>query len=61
MQTENEKLKEFLGDIENWRLPSYTQIMRHMGWKSKNSAAKALKKLKENGYEPRQKAVRMVR
>jgi len=40
------KLKKFLIDKRNWRPPSYRQIMEHMGWASKNSVAKALKKLK---------------
>lgn len=40
------RLKEFLNDYKNWRPPSYSSIMKFMGWKSKRSVTMALKKLK---------------
>ena len=46
-----EKLKGFLDNKNNWRPPSYTQIMKFMGWTSKNSVAKALIQLKKQSYE----------
>lgn len=41
------KLKDFMEDPKNWRPPSYSQIMKYMGWKSKNSVSKALKNLNQ--------------
>lgn len=40
------KLQEFLDNPKNWRPPSYSAIMKFMGWKSKRSVTMALKKLK---------------
>lgn len=40
----NKKLIEFYQDKKNWRPPSYSTIMKHMGWKSKNYVLKALQK-----------------
>ena len=39
------KLKAFYEDKMHWRPPSLSSVARHMGWRSKGSAAKALKKL----------------
>ncbi len=45
MTIQNEKLKRFLEDYNNWTPPSLTAICEHMGWGSKNSASKALKQI----------------
>jgi len=39
------KLKAFYEDKANWRPPSYSQIARYMGWKSKRSASEMLKRI----------------
>lgn len=40
------KFKTFYFDKKNWRPPSYQTIMEYMGWTSKGSVHKTLKKLK---------------
>jgi hypothetical protein len=43
----NKKLIEFYKNKKNWRPaqpPSYSTIMKHMGWKYKNYVLKALQK-----------------
>ena len=46
-----EEFEKFYNDKNNWRPPSYTQLMDFMGWKSKNSVKKAVDKLKKQENE----------
>ena len=55
MTTQEIKLKNFYEDKANWRPPSYSQVCKFMGWKSKRSAMVAIKKIyaKKETKEPK--------
>lgn len=43
-----QKLIDFIKDLNNWRLPSYSVMCKHIGIKSKGSMFKLLKKIGAN-------------
>ena len=51
MTDKQKKFKNFYEDRKNWRPPSYTQIMKFMNWKSKNSASQAIKQYEKTKEE----------
>ena len=48
MNEQEKKLIDFIKDFNNWRLPSYGAMCKHIGIKSKGSMFDLLKKIGAN-------------
>jgi len=48
MTDKEQKLIDFIKDFNNWRLPSYEAMCKHIGIKSKGSMFNLLKKIGAN-------------